>query len=255
MDSEIEPESGWAGPAGAPVGRRLFLGLLGAGVAGMALTRWSYRQDDATSNDVAEAVPISAMNNDREDLEGVHPNHDFSGRFRYYSVGTIPSFSERAWRLTVDGEGLDSSLKLRYGDVKAFPQVGLLATFRCITGWRVRDCLWRGVRLRDVIDAARPNAGAQNVTFYSSDGVYTESLTMPQARSDHAILCWEFNGQPLIREAGFPLRLIFPDMYGYKNIKWLQRIEVKPQRDQGFWEQHGGWEIDAFVYNPDQFGK
>jgi DMSO/TMAO reductase YedYZ molybdopterin-dependent catalytic subunit len=237
-------------PGGRPVGRRLFLALLGAGTAGLALTKWQYGDDDATPGNVATAVPVGAMTpDDREPVEGIHPNIVPSERFRYYSVGDIPTFTERSWRLTVDGAGLGGSMSLRLADLQAFPNAAIRSTFRCVTGWRVRDCIWRGVRVRDLVDANQPNGGARHITFYSGDGVYTDSLTMQQARSDHALLAWELNGRPLIREQGYPLRLIYPDMYGYKNVKWLRRIEVKPVHDLGFWEQRG-WDDEAYVYTP-----
>jgi DMSO/TMAO reductase YedYZ molybdopterin-dependent catalytic subunit len=239
---------------GRPVGRRLFLGLLGAGTAGLALTRWKYGDDDATPGNVATAVPVGAMTpDDREPVEGIHPNIVPSERFRYYSVGDIPTFTERSWRLTVDGAGLGGSMTLRLADLQAFPNAAIRSTFRCVTGWRVRDCIWRGVRVRDLVDANQPNGAARHITFYSGDGVYTDSLTMQQARSDHALLAWELNGRPLIREQGYPLRLIYPDMYGYKNVKWLRRIEVKPVHDLGFWEQRG-WDDEAYVYTPPKSG-
>ncbi|TMC50706.1 MAG: hypothetical protein E6J14_03875 [Chloroflexi bacterium] len=236
---------------GKPIGRRLFLGLLGAGAAGLAFTKWSYRADDADSGNVAEAVPLGPMGQtpDIESLIGQHPNILYPERFRYYSVADIPGYSERSWRLIVDGEGLDSSLRLRFNDVTAFPNVAYRSTFRCVNGWRVRNCVWRGVRVRDVIDAAHLNRRAKYVTFSSGDGIYTDSLSLQQARSDHAILAFELNGSPLITEQGRPLRVIFPDMYGYKGVKWVRRLEVKSHRDLGFWEQRG-WEIDAYVYNP-----
>ena len=49
------------------------------------------------------------------------------------------------------------------------------------------------------------------------------------------------------------MRLIYPDMYGYKNVKWLRRIEVKPVHDLGFWEQRG-WDDNAYVYAPPSNG-
>lgn len=235
---------------GRPVGRRIFLGLLGVGAAGLAFTQWGLRGDDADPGTVAQAVPLGSMNVDpREASEGNHPNIVTTERFRYYSVGYVPEYNPRSWRLRVDGEGVDRAVTMTLGELQAYPNVALKATFRCVTGWRVRDNLWRGVRVRDVIDGLGRNGKAKFVTFYSGDGVYSDSLTMHQARSDNAILAWELDGAPLIREQGLPLRLIYPDMYGYKNVKWVRRLEVKSQRDIGFWEQNG-WEIDAYVYNP-----
>ena len=257
MDADPAPDH-VLGPErviGKPVGRRIFLGLLGLGAAGLVYERWALRGDDVSNSDVATevALPPGTLPIQIESGEGIHRNPTFTERFRYYSVGDIPDFDESSWRLRVDGAGVDGRLDLRYAQLKAFPNYAETATFRCVTGWRVPDNIWRGVRVRDVVDAARPNAKAKYITFYSMDGVYTESLSWEQARSSHALLVWELGGEPLIREQGYPLRLIFPDMYGYKNIKWLDHIEVKDTRDLGFWEAKDGWEIDGFVYNPDQF--
>jgi DMSO/TMAO reductase YedYZ molybdopterin-dependent catalytic subunit len=232
-----------------PVGRRIFLGLLGVGALGVATAQFSFQNDNVTAANVAQAVPLGSMEIDpREASEGQHPNIVTSERFRYYSVGYMPSYDPRTWRLQVDGAGVNSTLSLTLDQLKSFPNVALKADFRCVTGWRVQNNLWRGVRVRDLVDSVRQNSKAKFITFYSGDGVYTDSLTIAQARSDHAMLAWELNGEPLIHEQGYPLRLIYPDMYGYKNVKWVRRLEVKSNRDVGFWEQNG-WEIDAYVYN------
>ena len=257
--SQAEVASGLqGGRPGSPVGRRLFLGILGAGLAGLVGTRFWLRSDDQPPGELATAIPLGPDGQpiQREPLEGIHPNVLYSERFRYYSVGSIPEFNERTWRLTVDGEGADNRLSLRHSEVRAFPNVLYRADFHCVNGWRVRGNLWRGVRLRDVLASARPNGRARFVTFYANDGVYTESLEYSgaQALSDRAWLVWELDGQNLISEQGYPLRLVFPDMYGYKNIKWLTRIEIKGSRDLGFWEASDGWEIDGWISGADHNG-
>ncbi|HEV7678561.1 MAG TPA: molybdopterin-dependent oxidoreductase [Candidatus Dormibacteraeota bacterium] len=232
-----------------PIGRRIFLGMLGVGAAGLAFTELGLR-NDAAGDGLPQAVPLGSTPIDSSESSiGQHPNLVTTERFRYYSVGYIPAYDPKKWNLRLDGEGVKGNLVLTLDQLKAFPNVAIKATFRCVTGWRVRDCVWRGVRVRDVVDAVGQNGKAKFVTFYSGDGVYTDSLTIAQARSDDAILCWELNGAPLIREQGMPLRLIYPDMYGYKNVKWVRRLEVKSGRDVGFWEQQG-WEIEAYIGSP-----
>ncbi|HET9051643.1 MAG TPA: molybdopterin-dependent oxidoreductase [Candidatus Dormibacteraeota bacterium] len=239
---------------GGPIGRRIFLGLVGIGAAGLFATRSLLREDDSASlENLGVAVPMGPDGQppQQEDILGYHPNRVWDERFRYYAVGDIPDFDERTWRLTVDGEGADNPLKLRYADVKAFPRFALTnSTFHCVTGWQVRGNTWVGVRLRDILAAASPNGRAKFVTLYANDGAYTESLVYSpaEAQSSRALLVWELGGQPLIREQGFPLRLVFPDMYGYKSIKWLARIELKGTRDLGYWEQTDDWDIEAWVY-------
>lgn len=240
MDAEQEP-------LGKPIGRRIFLGLLGVGAAGLVVTEWGYRGENVDPSTVAQAVPLGSMEIDpREGSEGYHPNIVTTERFRYYSVGYIPDYHPATWRLRVDGEGLDHHLTMTFDQLTAHPNVARKATFRCVTGWRVQNNVWRGVLVRDVIDTLGRNGKAKFVTFYSGDGVYTDSLTIQQARSDNAMLAWELNGAPLIREQGHPLRLIYPDMYGYKNVKWLNGINLVPTAEDGYWEALG-YDRDAWV--------
>jgi DMSO/TMAO reductase YedYZ molybdopterin-dependent catalytic subunit len=58
-------------------------------------------------------------------------------------------------------------------------------------------------------------------------------MSIEEALSGDNLLCYEMNGAPLLREHGFPLRLIAPGWYGVANVKWLTRIEVMNQRYAG----------------------
>ena len=69
-----------------------------------------------------------------------------------------------------------------------------------------------------------PPASAFRLTSF--DGLYTESLTIEQARQSGAIVAYSMLGAPVTREHGGPVRLYVPDMFGYKSIKWLSRIEL-----------------------------
>jgi DMSO/TMAO reductase YedYZ molybdopterin-dependent catalytic subunit len=77
------------------------------------------------------------------------------------------------------------------------------------------------------------------VSFRSFDGLYRESYTLEQAMSEHAIVAFELNKKPLPTEQGAPARLVNPDMFGYKNLKWLGEIRLTAKREQGYWEQKG----------------
>ena len=60
------------------------------------------------------------------------------------------------------------------------------------------------------------------------------------------LLAWEMDGKPLAREHGAPVRLVMPEMYGYKNVKWVSRIDLVPQAENGYWE-YQGYDRDAWV--------
>ena len=59
---------------------------------------------------------------------------------------------------------------------------------------------------------------------------------MQQASLHDVMLAYEMDGKPLPREHGAPVRLVIPDMYGYKNVKWLNAINVVPYAEDGYWE-------------------
>jgi DMSO/TMAO reductase YedYZ molybdopterin-dependent catalytic subunit len=219
----------------SPVGRRVFLGMLGIGAAGIV---WGSKVQDAMERFFA---PVTAK--DGTGLSSLLP----VGRFRIYSVtGDLPSKSNAAYRLKVGGH-VDAPFTLTFAELKALPPIRLTKDFQCVTGWRVHDVKWTGVRLGDVLDKAGVKPGAGGVVFTSFDGTYTESLTMEQARRSDVIVAYEMDGHAISSDHGGPVRMYVAPMYGYKSCKWLDGIQVtngKPAR--GYWEVRG-YDVDAWV--------
>jgi DMSO/TMAO reductase YedYZ molybdopterin-dependent catalytic subunit len=126
------------------------------------------------------------------------------------------------------------------------PQTELTRDFQCVTGWRVPDVPWVGVTVADLLDEAGVQEGATHLRIHSFDGVYTESLSLDQARRDDVLVAHTMMGGPVTREHGGPVRLLVAPMYGYKSLKWLGRIEVVDREVPGYWEVRG-YEVDAWV--------
>jgi DMSO/TMAO reductase YedYZ molybdopterin-dependent catalytic subunit len=122
----------------------------------------------------------------------------------------------------------------------------LTRDFQCVTGWRVSEVEWKGVRLADLLDRAGVQDRATALKFHSFDGAYTESLTLAQARRDDVIVAYELEGSPLSDEHGGPARLYVAPMYGYKSCKWLDRIELTKEVEEGYWEVRG-YDVDGWV--------
>lgn len=215
---------------GTPIGRRLFLGLLGLGAVGIA-----------TGSSISNALARLAKN-DPTGLSTLLPG---GGGWRYYQVNGYPERSTAEYRLTVGGL-VDTPLTLTWDDLLAMPSVQVTRDFQCVTGWRVLDVKWQGVLLRDVLDRAgvKPNGGA--IRFTSFDGAYTESLTMKQARRDDVLVAYRLDGKQISTDHGGPVRLVVLPMYGYKNTKWLESIQVTESVIPGYWEERG-YEVDAWV--------
>jgi DMSO/TMAO reductase YedYZ molybdopterin-dependent catalytic subunit len=172
-----------------------------------------------------------------------------AGRFRIYSVtGDLPSRSDDDYRLTVDGL-VTTKTTLTMSDLRTrLPQTGVERDFQCVTGWRVLDVPWVGVRLSTILDEAGASPTATHVVFHSFDGEYTESLTVDQARRGDVLVAHTLEGEPLSSEHGGPARLYVAPMYGYKSLKWLERIEVVDHLPGkgGYWEDYG-YDLDGWV--------
>jgi DMSO/TMAO reductase YedYZ molybdopterin-dependent catalytic subunit len=217
------------------IGRRVVLGMLSLGALGVLV-------GDRVQGTIERALrPVSQ--NDPTGLTSFVPT---SGRFRIYSVTpTMPSRSTADYRLTVDGL-VDRPLDLGYDQLLGLPQTALTRDFQCVTGWRVPDVPWRGVQVATLLDRAGVRPNGTHLRLYSFDGAYTESLTLDQARRDDVIVAHQMMGGPVSSEHGGPVRLYVAPMYGYKSLKWLERIEVVDRLVPGYWEERG-YDIDAWV--------
>jgi DMSO/TMAO reductase YedYZ molybdopterin-dependent catalytic subunit len=163
----------------------------------------------------------------------------------YTVTNGYPSFDPHTFTLRVGGL-VNHPLTMSLDQILRHPAVTERRFYQCVTGWTVPNATWTGIRLATLLDRVQPHANAHAVKFYSFDGVYTESLTMEQARHPDVLLAYKLNAKPLSTAQGAPLRLVVPGMYGYKFIKWLDRVELIPQPIDGYWEQNG-YDRDAYI--------
>jgi DMSO/TMAO reductase YedYZ molybdopterin-dependent catalytic subunit len=207
---------------GTPIGRRVVLGMAVTGAAGIL---FGGRVQDWLGDVLA---PLTAK--DGTGLSSLLP----VGRFRIYSVtGSLPSRATTAYTLTVNGM-VDRPFTVSYDELVAMPPTAITRDFQCVTGWRVHDVPWLGVKLADLLERAGLQAGAQGVTFHSFDGEYTESLSLEQAMRDDVIVAYRMEkAQPISSRHGGPVRLYVAPMYGYKSCKWLDRITVEDNVREG----------------------
>ncbi|HVJ95837.1 MAG TPA: molybdopterin-dependent oxidoreductase [Acidimicrobiia bacterium] len=226
-----EPE----GSRGKPVGRRVFLGLLGVGAAGVVFGARAQEFFTTATEPVATIDPTGIT---KEAL----PRQ----KFRFYTVTTeFPVRAKKDYFLSVTGF-VKNPLKLSYDDLLAMEPVNITRDFQCVTGWRVDDVKWKGVKLWDIVERAGITPEGKALRFTSFDGVYTESLTFDQARRDDVMVAYQLEGKDISSDHGGPVRLYVAPMYGYKSIKWLESIQVVERVHFGYWERLG-YDVDAWV--------
>ena len=105
---------------------------------------------------------------------------------------------------------------------------------------------WTGAALHSILEGA-DLASAVEVLFRGADegipkdlGIriaYERSLPLDVARSDHVLVAYAMNGEPIPPEHGGPLRLIVPSWYGMASVKWLAEIRVLHRPFDGFFQK------------------
>lgn len=152
-------------------------------------------------------------------------------------LGMTPQVSEQSFRLDITG-AVEHPASWNFAQFKALPQSDFVTDIHCVTTWSRYDNRWDGVSARDLLDIVHPRAEARFVELHSSDG-YTTNLTLADFAAEDAILAHSWEGEPLTRDHGGPVRLVVPHLYFWKSAKWINRIHFLDRNKPGFWERNG----------------
>ncbi|QAY67130.1 molybdopterin-dependent oxidoreductase [Paenibacillus protaetiae] len=214
---------------------------IGSGIGGGTTEEW-------IANDRNSLVPAP------QPLPGSVPpsGGGAKGNFRIYTVTRIPAFSNDNWSFVLDGL-VSNKQTWNWESFVAMQRKVQVSDFHCVTGWSVYNNTWEGIPLKELLKEAGVQNGAETVKFYSGDGVYTDTLTLEQAMMDDVMVAVMHDGKPIPSDMGGPVRLVVPQMYGYKSVKWLNRIELIAGTHTGYWEKRG-YSNDAWVGKGNGFG-
>ncbi|WP_405154075.1 molybdopterin-dependent oxidoreductase [Paenibacillus sp. FSL K6-0108] len=167
------------------------------------------------------------------------------GHFRVYTVTPIPSFSNANWSFKIDGL-VERAQVWNWAQFVKLARTVQVSDFHCVTGWSVYKNTWEGIPLKQLLTQAGVKPEAHSVKFYSGDGVYTDAITMDQAQMEDIMIAVMHDGKPIPADLGGPVRLVIPQMYAYKSVKWLNRIELIDSEHIGYWEERG-YDKDAWL--------
>ncbi|HEY3961719.1 MAG TPA: molybdopterin-dependent oxidoreductase [Gaiellaceae bacterium] len=168
------------------------------------------------------------------------------GGWRIYTIsGSMPIFDPKSWRLEISGL-VRKPVSIDYETLLSLPRAEQVSTFHCVTGWTVKNVRWAGVRFDHLLALAEPLPNAKAIRFDSMEIPYNDSLTLDQVHLPNVMLAYEMDGQPLSRPHGSPARVVIPEMYGYKGVKWLTKMELVAEQPTGYWEGLG-YDQDAWV--------
>jgi len=165
-------------------------------------------------------------------------------------LGIRPDIHPEAWRLRLFG-AVTQERVLDWATLMRLPPTPLVADFHCVTRWSRLDTAWDGVPAWRIAALATPLPEARFITLHGYDG-YTANLPIEALMAGDTLLAYRLSGQPLPREHGGPVRLLAPQRYGWKSVKWLTSIEFHIEDRPGFWETRG-YHHDADPWREERF--
>jgi DMSO/TMAO reductase YedYZ molybdopterin-dependent catalytic subunit len=152
-------------------------------------------------------------------------------------LGVTPSVDVRDWSFTVGGL-VEQPLKWTWSEYMAQPQVSLRVDMHCVTAWSRYDNDFLGVPAIHLLDVIKPKSDAKFAMLRSYDG-YTTNIPLADLADDDVLFAHSWQGKPITRDHGGPMRLILPKLYLWKSAKWLRHITVMGGDQPGYWEQRG----------------
>ncbi len=177
----------------------------------------------------------------------------------FWANGLLPTSEEwkslmqddwRDYRLEVSGL-VRQPTELSLDDLKALRKQDQITMHHCIQGWSAIG-KWGGLPFTDLIEMVNPQPDAHWVIFFSygeggEGGEYYDAHSMDDLRHPQSLLAYEFNGEPLPVVHGSPLRLRVENQLGFKQVKWIRKIEFV--RDfRGYGAGQGGYNEDHEFY-------
>jgi DMSO/TMAO reductase YedYZ molybdopterin-dependent catalytic subunit len=152
-----------------------------------------------------------------------------------------PTVDGASWSLQFSGL-VDNPYSITLADLKALPAQERNETLACISnpigGPLIGNGQWKGVGFAEMLKKAGPKPEATELIFRAADG-YTDSIPLSVALNNGCFLAYEMNGAELVQKHGYPARLLVPDIYGMKNVKWITEVELASSDYKGYWESQG----------------
>jgi len=159
------------------------------------------------------------------------------------------------WRLDIGGL-VDRPLRLSLADIGAFPQRAQITRHDCVEGWSAIG-KWQGPMLGNVLKAAGVRTSARYIVFTCADlwsgAPYYESIDLIDAFHPQTILAWAMNDKRVSVGHGAPIRLRVERHLGYKNAKYVMRIDAVASLagiglgKGGYWEDHVNYDWYAGI--------
>ena len=154
-----------------------------------------------------------------------------------FKAGGMPAIDLKNYVLLVGGL-VKEKRSFSWKDILAMPKSRVNSRLTSVSGWSVRAD-WEGIRWDDFVRQISFNPEANYVRFSTVGGSYTTVVSIKDFENPRVLLAYGVNGDWIEPEYGGPLRMVIPNLWGYKSCKWLGEIDFIDQMEGGYWEDRG----------------
>lgn len=174
---------------------------------------------------------------DEGHVERLPPGQRLVTNWPVLDMGIQPQVDKELWEIEISGL-VEQPVKWNFNAFMSLPQETFVTDIHCVTQWSRYDNRWDGVSAAHILDVVRPKPEAQFLIFHSYDG-YTTNVKRSVFEEPDVLLAHSWEGKPLTREHGAPVRVLIPGWYLWKSAKWIKKIEFVSEDERGFWEVRG----------------
>ena len=165
------------------------------------------------------------------------PGQSLTLKWPVLHEGTVPRFDPARWDFQVTGR-VNKPLRLTWDEFTRLPMKQVTADMHCVTRWSRFDVRWEGVPFTEVMQLIDAKPEAKYVMVLAEQG-YTANVPLENLMHPTTLFALKHNGEPLPPEHGYPVRLVVPELYAWKSVKWVRGLEFMEKDAPGFWEQNG----------------
>jgi DMSO/TMAO reductase YedYZ molybdopterin-dependent catalytic subunit len=154
-----------------------------------------------------------------------------------FKAGGMPTIDLQTYAVFVGGL-VKRERHFSWQEILAMSKSRVNCRLTSVSGWSVRAD-WEGIKWKDFLKEIRIDSKANHVRFTTIGGNYTTVVSFWDLENPSVLLAYGINGEPIEPDYGGPLRMIIPNLWGYKSCKWLGRIDFIDQMEGGYWEDRG----------------
>jgi DMSO/TMAO reductase YedYZ molybdopterin-dependent catalytic subunit len=153
--------------------------------------------------------------------------------------GPVPACNQQTWDLRVYGATRSGRAQRgSWSEFRALSTREIVADVPGVSKFTVLGITWSGIAAAELLRVVPASPAATHMMVWADFG-YGANLPIEVLSAPDTLLATGRDGKELSPEQGYPVRLIVPSRYGWKNVKWVRAIEYMIGDRRGFWEERG----------------